>query len=377
MKTLNRGFIVLCTFISFSYLTSAQEDTVKKPYLVFDELEYDFGNVGERDGYAEHIFNFKNIGTAPLVLTQVQASCGCTKPQWSTDPIEPDKNGLVVVSYDPRGRIGPFNKIITVYTNEENGFKRHRLTIKGTVVEKPRDPDATYVDTIGGLGIQNNVLDLKILQNTSNNQLSFYIKNFSDKTLYLNIDGFPESFTFKYPDSLKADWAAELTLNIDGANTKDKRGRLTDYFNLIVKDVDGKILGSKSIPTTAIYLDNFSTLSPLQKVNAGLLEIPVTSIDFGVVKSRWLGGNSLKKAVLLINKGKSDLILHTVTSDDDRVHLPVLQGKTIKTGETLSVDVTVKAKELIDSDIDTEIVIVCNDPKGPVRRIKVDAKKAN
>jgi hypothetical protein len=66
-----------------------------------------------------------------------------------------------------------------------------------------------------------------------------------------------------------------------------------------------------------------------------------------------------------------------MNSEDNRVRLPDLKGKTIKAGESFTVHATVFAKEFKSENLDTEIYIVCNDPKGPVRRIKVTANKIN
>jgi len=369
--------VLLSVLIAVSCFVSAQEDTVKQPVFTPDAIQHDFGTIGENDGYAEHIFNFTNTGNAPLVISRVQASCGCTRPEWTTEPVEPGKSGVIIVSYNPKGRLGPINKTATVYTNEENGYKRHRLTILGNVVDKPRDPVATYIDTVGGVGLQRNSFVYNHLMKTESNKLSMFVKNYNDKTVYLSFDNLPDYITFKYPDSLKADWPGELVINLDGVKTADKRGRFIENYTLTVKDSEGETLGSKAIPTTVNYLDDFTALSPLQKVSSGSLDIPNAMIDFGTVKKGLFGGGNAKKQFTLVNKGKSDLILHSVSSDDARVHLPDLHGKTIKAGESLAVDITVKAKELTDSNIDTDIYIICNDPKGPVRMVKVDAKKAN
>ncbi|MDR2775008.1 MAG: DUF1573 domain-containing protein [Tannerella sp.] len=347
-------------------------DKPKVPVFTPDETSFDFGTIGENDGYAEHIFKFKNTGDAPLTVTRVQTSCGCTKPEWTQSPVEPGQEGIIIITFSPKGRIGNFNKSATVYTNENEGYKRHKLTITGNVVEKPSDPYAAYVDTIGGVGIEVKDLLFKNFNPEKTNRKAMYIKNYNAETVYFSWENVPDYIDVTCPDSLKADWPGEISVVIDGAKTSEKRGRVKEAFRWIIKNREGKALGSENITATVNYVDNFSSLSPLQSVNAAHLGIENSQIQFENIKSGFLGfGGTASKEFILTNTGKSDLTLYSVSSNDNRIHLPELNGKTIKVGESLTVKVTVKAKEVLDSNIDDDIYIVCNDPRGPVRIIKV------
>lgn len=364
---------ILCILLIVSCIASAQTGE-SKPVFSLTQTEHDFGTIGETDGYAEHTFRFKNTGNAPLVITRVQASCGCTRPEWTKAPVEPGKEGYILVAYNPKGRIGNFRKSITAYTNEEEGgFKRHKLYIKGLVTKKPGDPKVSYIDTAGGVGIEYKKLTFP---NTTIKK-GIFIKNYNNETAYFSWDKVPEYMKIKYPDSLQADWPGEILLSIDKNKAAEKRGRITDVLLLTIKNNKGKVLGKEEITTTANYVDDFSQLSPLQRAGTARLEIKNTKLEFGQVKKGFLGiGGSSDKELTLTNNGKSDLILHSVSSDDKRVHLPFLDGKILKIGEALDVKVTIKAKDLSEKDINTDIYIVCNDLKGPVRLVKVTAQKA-
>ena len=365
--------------ILFSVLAQNPANNANVPVFSPTETSYDFGTIGENDGYAEHFFSFKNTGTAPLVISRVTASCGCTRPEWPSEPIEPGKEGVIIISYNPKGRLGPIHKIATVYTNENNGFKRHNLTILGQVVEKPSDPAVAFNDTIGGMGIENKHLTFRTFSTSTVNKIAAYIKNYNAETVYFSWENIPDYVTIQAPDSLKADWPGEIIFAVDGSKNTEKRGRVTDKCTWIIKNKDGKILGSEQLLVSVNYIDDFSKLSPLQTVSAATLEIQSTILDFGEIKKSGLGlsGRTANRPVTLTNTGKSDLIIHSLTVDDERVHLPDLKGKTIKAGESFTVQATVKAKDFNSENLDTEIYVVCNDPKGPVRRIKVTADKIN
>ena len=63
------------------------------------ETSFDFGTIKEANGNVSHVFKIKNTGDAPLVLTRVIASCGCTTPEWTKEPIAPGKTGDIKITY--------------------------------------------------------------------------------------------------------------------------------------------------------------------------------------------------------------------------------------------------------------------------------------
>lgn len=95
---------------------------------------HDFGDVKEADGPVTHTFVVKNTGNAPLILTNVQSSCGCTTPSWTKEPIAPGKTGKIDVTFDVNGRPGAFTKTVSIYSNGKTGS--FVLTIKGNVISK-------------------------------------------------------------------------------------------------------------------------------------------------------------------------------------------------------------------------------------------------
>ncbi len=113
----------------FSVIAFAQ-----KPVIAFDQTSHDFGVVAEEAGSITHVFEFTNTGDADLLITNVSASCGCTTPKWTREPITPGGKGAITVTYSTSGRPGMFNKTITVSNNTESG--KVILAIKGEVTKK-------------------------------------------------------------------------------------------------------------------------------------------------------------------------------------------------------------------------------------------------
>lgn len=100
--------------------------------LKFEKETHDFGKVAQGVP-ASYEFKFKNTGNQPVVISNVQASCGCTTPEWTNTPVLPGKSGFIKASYNAAA-MGTFNKSITVTSNGTNATQV--LYIKGTVVDK-------------------------------------------------------------------------------------------------------------------------------------------------------------------------------------------------------------------------------------------------
>ena len=114
----------------FAFVSQAQEAENEAPvvgaYLVFDESEFDFGDIHQGD-QVEHVFNFQNQGTKPLILSNVATTCGCTAPYWPKEPIPPGEKGEIKVKFNSSGKMGRQNKIITVYSNSSQSMTRVKI----------------------------------------------------------------------------------------------------------------------------------------------------------------------------------------------------------------------------------------------------------
>ena len=103
--------------------------------LLVKEARYDFGKIPQGKPVT-HIFEVVNTGKEPLQIENVQASCGCTTPEWSHDPIAPGASKKIKVGYNAAVK-GEFEKPITVYYHSG---KTKLLYIKGEVWQTPADP---------------------------------------------------------------------------------------------------------------------------------------------------------------------------------------------------------------------------------------------
>ncbi|MDO5976619.1 DUF1573 domain-containing protein [Flavivirga jejuensis] len=151
MKKIILGLSVLC-LIAF---TSCKENAAKKiddnnvaaaavrdasaskfPVLEFDKKEHDFGEI-EAKTKVKTTFTYKNSGDAPLVITDIKSTCGCTVPQdWSREPLAPGESGTFSVEFNGSGS-NKVSKTINITANTEKG----KESVKITAFVKP-DPNA-------------------------------------------------------------------------------------------------------------------------------------------------------------------------------------------------------------------------------------------
>lgn len=120
--------IVLVLFVSLlGYSVSAQDTAAK---IEFKAETVDYGEIAKGSN-GVRVFQFTNTGNAPLIITKVSSSCGCTIPKKPEDPILPGKTGEIQVKYDTN-RVGKIRKAITVISNADTPTKV--LKIKGEVM---------------------------------------------------------------------------------------------------------------------------------------------------------------------------------------------------------------------------------------------------
>lgn len=130
-RTVNTILIFILSVGLFSATSSKIESKTGKVAIISFETEViDYGTI-EQHSDGTRLFAFTNEGDAPLLITNVKTSCGCTVPSYSKEPILPGKSGELKIKYDTK-RLGAFTKTITVTSNAEGGNKI--LKIKGNIV---------------------------------------------------------------------------------------------------------------------------------------------------------------------------------------------------------------------------------------------------
>jgi hypothetical protein len=124
-------FIILISiFVVVSVFAQA-----KGPLITWEKTTFDFGDLSQGDK-VEHTFKFKNTGSEPLIITNVQVTCGCTTPKgWARDPIYPGQSGEITIAFNSLGKFGKQSKVVTVVSNALNP-EAGQITFTANVIER-------------------------------------------------------------------------------------------------------------------------------------------------------------------------------------------------------------------------------------------------
>ena len=108
-------------------IDNVSQDASNLPVISFDTLYHDFGTIIEGEMVVCY-FDYVNSGNADLVLTSVDATCGCTTPDWSSEPLTAGEKAHLKIIFDATGRNGAQRKVVSVMSNASNSVVRLTLT---------------------------------------------------------------------------------------------------------------------------------------------------------------------------------------------------------------------------------------------------------
>jgi hypothetical protein len=136
---MKKTLLIIMSGLFMAVAVNAQTAAVKNPtpipssdILQLKENTYSFGKIPQGRPVM-HVFEIENTGKEPLLLENVQASCGCTTPEWSREAIAPGATAPIKVGYNAYAE-GRFNKTVTIFYN--NGQTK-ALIISGEVYKLP------------------------------------------------------------------------------------------------------------------------------------------------------------------------------------------------------------------------------------------------
>ncbi|WP_299514292.1 DUF1573 domain-containing protein [Mucilaginibacter sp.] len=126
-----KKLILMCAVVlGFAFTASAQ--TESKAEFKFNEEKHDFGKIPQGIPVTT-VFTYTNVGSEPLILTEVKPTCGCTIADYTKTPVKPGESGKITITYNA-AVTAPFNKTIIVTSNAKTPQKY--LNIVGEVVAK-------------------------------------------------------------------------------------------------------------------------------------------------------------------------------------------------------------------------------------------------
>lgn len=354
-----RTTFLLALIFCLPILSLAQDS---KSRITFENLKHDFGTFKEEQGIQSFDFKFKNDGKAPLIINHVQASCGCTTPEWTREPVAPGASGLIKVSYNPKNRPGVFTKTIQVNSNSENGDVV--LTISGQVTPHERTIEEDFPNVIGPLRARTNYLAFPPIKLNEVKKDSIEIVNTSDQPVELSFKTPPPHLkaVFK-PAKLAPKQKGFLVVTFDAS----KINTFGFVMHRIYLNIDGKDDYRNSIAVSTTLEEDFSKLTPEELKNAPVVTFDAQSFDFGDIKQN----EKVDHTFNLKNDGKSDLIIRNLKTSCGCTAVSPSKN-VVPAGETVPIQVTFDTRGKSGRQNKT-ITVITNDPKNPTTILRISS----
>ncbi|MDR2287472.1 MAG: DUF1573 domain-containing protein [Prevotellaceae bacterium] len=316
--------------------------------IQFTETQYDFGNVKEVNGPVSHVFTFKNTGDAPVFIQNVETSCGCTSPEYSKEPIQPGKSGMVKATFDPAGRPSYFDKNLTVVSNAVNN--RVVLKIKGNVEAKTMPVEELYPFAVDKLRMKNSILEMYRVSSKGIKTENLEVFNTGTTPAILNFENVPEHISIKAdPVSIPAGAKGVIKCTYNAVKKKDF-GLVTDNVTVKVKSSEGTLTIRANIE------EDFSALTPAELEKAPVAKVENTNYKFDKIKK----GGKVTGTFEIKNDGKSDLIIRKIKNDCDCVRSSI-PTNTVRPGKSVTLSLELTANDSGEKFYST--TVITNAPK--------------
>lgn len=332
--------------------------------LEFAETEHDFGDVKEEGGPITHTFEFVNKGNAPLVISGVQASCGCTTPGWSKEPVLPGEKGFVKAQYDPGNRPGSFRKSLTVTSNSSSAPTSY-LYIKGNVTPKPKTPADDYPTKLGSTRFKYRSMNFGVITTEAPVTREFEVYNEGGEAItFLDKTEAPGHIKVRFEPMVLAPKSVGKVIVTYDAKTKGRFGYNSDNIKLFSDEPSG---AEKQLYVLATIEEFFPAMSDEQKAKAPRLSFDKVSHDFGRISEN----SKVSVDFAYTNTGKSPLNIRD-TRTNCGCTVSALSKEDLKPGETGKLSVTFDPKGRRGTQQKT-ISIFSNDPTASAQTLTLKA----
>ena len=344
-----KKYIFLLGCLAISLVTMSQ-----KAVISFEEKSHDFGKVNEEDGKITYVFDFINKGNAPLVVNRVQASCGCTTPTWTKEPIEPGKKGSVTVTYNPLGRPGPFTKPITVFSNASD--EQLNLTIRGEVIQKQTAENSAYPVNMGGLQLSLKMVAMNNVEKGRTQTRTLNIQNATKSPVKVSIENLPSYISYTVsPETLKAEEEGKITFTFNSKNIS-QWGPFSDDAYLSLNGVK-RFSDEFKLTILGNVIEDFGKLTLDQKRKAPIFEISERIINLGVIKQKSKRVGKFK----ISNKGQNALEIRRIINNNKDLAVR-LSKSSVANGKATEITVEPVTKNMGEGPYNKTITIQTNDP---------------
>lgn len=357
----NRLFTKLGMLLLFWYAAAGVQ---AQPQISFMKQLHDFGEIDPDGGVQSHRFEFVNVGDEALRLLDVKASCGCTTPGYTREPIAPGDTGALMVAFNPKDqRSGFFSKNVTLKTNDPRQEKTI-VAIQGIIQRRISPLEERFPYEHHGLRLAKTMVRIDPAYTDTMHQVEVAMYNSNDRPVSLDRLDAPPFIKARFdPVLLPPKEYATLRISL--------LGNMVDDEGLKMEQVDIYTEGHEELlrfTVLAKFKNRGMNYHQAQSVGAPRVKFRDLKHDFGEKK----GGFELRHRFVFSNTGQQNLIIRK-TDAECGCTITEVADELVPPGARSYIDVTLDTREQY-GQLKKTITVYTNDPTQPEVKLEIQAQ---
>lgn len=328
------------------------------------QTKHDFGAFNEDLGAVDALFEMVNTSGAPVRIIDARATCGCTVPEYPREEIAPGDTVRVRATYLASGRPGKFSKNIYVRTSAEPS-KQQTLTVCGTVIGASSTLASRFPVVAGPMRLKSTTVPFGEVLRGKLKTIYLDAYNQSADTLRPQLIGLPPYIeSHLTPEVVPPGEQMQLSLTLQTLKVSEW-GINSGDFRLVTAPGD-----TVGMDYFAIVAEDFSQLTPGQRLNAPVAELTPERVNLGEL-------SDLKPRQLtfeLRNSGKSPMEVRRVQIADPTLSDLRVSATRIKPGKSARITVTFSPEKADGDFIAARLTVICNDPENSLLTSRITAE---
>ena len=311
------------------------------------------------------VFKFTNKDKNPLIVREVDAGCGCLKPEWTTTAVHKGEDGEIRVTYDAQ-MLGHFDRYIDVYTNA--GGKPARVRMKALVsTGEKKTVEEAYPYSIGDILLNTNNVEFTDVNAGDSAKVEIEIMNNGKEVYTPMLMHLPSYLTATYsPEMIARGRRGKIELTLHSEKLPDFGLNQTSIY--LARFSGDKVGTENDIAVSAVKLPDMHYAEGYAKKSE--FHISTTELNLGKLGKK----TKLTGKIQLSNRGVGVLKLNKIQAFNQAVTVSL--GKTeLQPGESVTMKVTVDARFLGMSKAKPRVLIITNDTKHPKEVVNVNFER--
>lgn len=311
------------------------------------------------------VFKFTNKDKTPLFVRDVDAGCGCLKPEWTTTAVQKGEKGEIRVTYDAQ-LLGHFDRYIDVYTNASEKPVRIRMKAHVGMGEKVAIEDL-FPYSIDDILLSTNNVEFPDVNAGDSARVEIEILNNGQEVYTPQLMHLPAYITASYqPEMIARGRRGKMTLTLHSDKLPDLGLNQTSIY--LARYSGDKVGSSNEIAVSAVLLPDLHFAEEFARKPQ--FELSTTELNIGKLGKK----KKLTGEVRLSNRGTGVLKLSKIQAFNQAITL-ALDKTDVQPGETVVMKVTVEARFLGLSKAQPRVLIITNDPKHSKEVVNVHFEK--